>query len=111
MAITATPERQIFESATRFQGFLDGSAETITTSDCWLTLLVVHNTGTTDATFTLADRAGSPVAVFSLYRVPASASDKDTFAFTSEEGLYLPGGFTIHASSGAQLHARGIFKR
>lgn len=111
MAITTTAERRIFEQSIRFQGLLDGSAETITDSDCWLTLLVIHNTGATDATFTLADRAGSPVAVFALYRVTGSATDKDTVVFVSAEGLYLPNGFTLLASTGAQLHARGIFRR
>lgn len=111
MAISSLPNRQIFEQVTRFQGFVDGSSEIITNSDCWLTLLVIHNTGNSDATFTLSDRAGAAVAVFSLYRVTGSATDRDTFVFVSKDGLFLPGGFTILASTGAQLFARGAFRR
>jgi hypothetical protein len=111
MAITSLPNRQIFEQVTRFQGFVDGSSEIVTTSDCWLTLLVIHNTGNSDATFTLSDRSGVPVAMFSLYRVTGSATDRDTFCFTPKDGLFLPGGFTILASTGNQLFARGVFRR
>lgn len=110
MAITTTAERPIFERRQRFSGFIDGTSEVIASTDCWLTLLVIHNTGSTDATFTLSDRSGTPVAVFSLYRITASATDRDTFVFVSEDGLYLPSGFTLIASTGAQLHARGVFK-
>lgn len=111
MAITTASDRIIKERVTRFAGYIDGTSETIVSSDCWLTFLAVHNTGSTDATFTLSDRSGTPVAVFSLYRVTGSATDRDTVILSCEDGLYLPNGFTLIASTGAQLHARGIFKQ
>jgi hypothetical protein len=112
MAITTTADRRIFEEKTRFQGFLDATSETIATTDCWLLALTVHNSGATDQTFTLADRGAPSVSLFSLYRVTANATDRDTLVLTANDApIYLPNGFSIFASAGAQLHVRGVFAR
>ena len=112
MAITTAPDRELFVEKIRFQGFCDATSEIVTNSDCWLTQLSVINTGSTDAFLTISDRAGTPVSLFSLYRVTASGTDRDTVIINAGENpVYMPNGFSILASSGAQLHVRGVYQR
>ena len=91
-------ERGIFKA-------MPTSATDLATDDCALVQLIVENPTAGAITFTIADKAGSPLTVWNAKSVAAGAE----YVFRAAEGAWFSGGLTISSSSSGLVYSMVLF--
>lgn len=110
MAVTAASRRQVRLDEYDFEGYAVTGGETVVAETVWLQSLVVTNVGTTDATLTVTDNQGTPIGLYPLWIVPASATSSELQGlFDGGRAVKLSGGMKITASANTQLYVRGSY--
>lgn len=82
------------------------SATDLATKTCATTSFTIRNPTAGALTFTIADKAGSPVTIYNAHSLAAGAE----YTFRNPDGSYFNGGMTASASGAGLVYSMTLYQ-
>lgn len=82
------------------------SATDLATKTCAMTSMTVRNPTAGPLTFTVADKASSPLTIYNAHSLAAGAE----YTFRDDNGVYFTDGVRVSASGAGLIYAMTLFQ-